>query len=87
MEFFSSCTSFPQYPTWDLVMQSSTEAHIVNRAKDGDPPYAAWLKRQEEKGGRLFPTMKETLTKLTTGRFFTDVELAQVLPNNESDSK
>ncbi len=59
-------------------MQRSTEAHIINRANDGDPPYADWKRRQEEEGGLLFNTMRETLTKLTEGGYFTDVELAQV---------
>ncbi len=64
-------------------MPSSTEAHIVARASDGDPPYADWARRQTEEGGRVLPSMRDVLIKLTEGGFFTDVELAQVGPRTD----
>ncbi len=74
---------FVQYPTWELVMQDGLEAHIVNRANRGIQVYQEWIKRaavnkEDEEKKLIMPTMRDSLMKLQSGRYFTHVERPQV---------
>ena len=72
-----------QYPTWELVMQDGLEAHIVNRANRGIQVYQEWIRRaavnkEDEEKKLILPTIRDSLMKLQSGRYFTHVERPQV---------
>lgn len=73
-------------PDWELVMMSGSTSVIEMKANDGDEPFVDWMQRRAKNEELVQPNIKETLVKLTEGKYFTDIAHLMVTLHCSTDN-